>query len=614
MNKIGNIKIWIGCVFTFFYSESINAQFSQLPVAQPTPPALSTENLRQQEQKLTLPFWDDFSSGEISAEKWQNLGVTPSFTVGINPPSFGTVLLDGVDNRGKPYSSIIRERGEGDQLISHSFDLSGLTPQEINSLYLSFFWQAGGRSEFPDADDFLELYFMDSLGNWVMVWDMAGGDQSKREVFTQSLIRVPAEFAHADFRFKFSNKGRLSGPFDGWILDYVFLNTGRTATSTFYEDRTLTKLPNSPLGKFSAIPLFELQRNPEAYHNNVQSQFNNLSNRFRAMEYSIQLRNSTTGAVINPLNTNTPFNPVPLARERRDFGSNPMSPLSPNQTEEFDLETLIYLTSGDRFLINRIQQQDTTYFRNIDFRVNDTIRNITPIRDYFAYDNNSLDYSAGINQRAGMLAVRYTVDGPAFVKGISINFSNFAQINSPVELLVWDNLNAQPIFSRELGIPTKENIKEFSYFALDTLLRVSGNFYVGFRQFTNDFIHVGLDKSNDNGREIFYNVIGEWEQNTTVAGSLMIRPHLTLDRPAENRAEQAPVGIRAYPNPVTDRLFLEGDIQEVIVFDTFGRQINIPVESYDDGKILNFMGSNKGIYMIRAYKNDKSTSIRVLVK
>lgn len=615
MDNIGNIKIWIGCVVTFLYSESIQAQFSQLPVASPTTPTtINGEHFRQHEQKLTLPFWDDFSSGEISADKWENRGATHSFTVGINPPSIGSVLLDGVDVRGNPYSAIIRERGEGDQLISLPFDLSSLSQQEISSLYLSFFWQSGGKSEFPDADDFLELYFLDSLGNWELVWDIAGGDQSKRELFTQSVVRVPEQYAHADFRFKFSNRGRLSGPFDGWVLDYVLLNTGRTTTSTFYEDRTLTLIPNSPLGKYSAIPLFELQRNAEAYHANIQSQFNNLSNRFRAMEYSIQLRNKNTGAVINPLNTNTPFNPVPLARERRNFGSNPLSPLSPNQTEEFDLETLIYITSGDRFLIDRIQQQDTTYFREVDFRVNDTIRSTTPIRDYFAYDNNSLDYSAGINQRAGMLAVRYTMEEEAFINGLSINFSNFSQVNKPVELLVWNDLNEAPIFTRELGIPTKERISEFSFFPLDTLLRVSGNFYVGFRQFTNDFIHVGLDKSNDNGREIFFNVVGEWEQNTTVAGSLMIRPHLTIERPAQNSAEDQRIGIRAYPNPVTDRLYLEGDIQDVIIFDTFGRQINIPMESYEDGKILNFMGSNKGVYMIRAYKNDKSTSIRVLVK
>ncbi|KEO75327.1 T9SS type A sorting domain-containing protein [Anditalea andensis] len=609
---MGNIKIWLGCAFIFFYAENIHAQFSQLPVPHTRPS--DSEHFRTKEQKLSLPFWDDFSSGEISDQKWVNSGVTSSFTVGINPPSLGSILLDGVDARGNPYSQTIRERGEGDQLTSMPFDLSVLSQQEMNTLYLSFFWQAGGRAEFPDGDDFLELYFLDSLGQWNRIWDMAGGDLSKQEVFTQELVRIPPEYAHTDFRFKFSHRGRLSGPFDGWVLDYVYMNTGRTANSLYFDDRSLSQLPNSPFGKYSAVPLFELQRNPDAYSEAVQSQFNNLSNQFRAMEYTILLRNSQTGEVLKTLNSNTPFNPVPLARERRNFGSNPMSPLSARQPEEFDLETIIYLTTGDGFHIEQIQQQDTTFYTEVDFRINDTLRNVSPVRDYFAYDNNSLDYAAGINQRSGMLAVRYSIEEEAFLKGISINFTNFSQINMPIEVMVWNDLQGEPVFARELGIPEKETINAFSYIPLDTLLSVSDSFYVGFRQFTNDFIHVGLDKSNDNGGEIFFNVVGEWEQNNMVAGSLMIRPHLTLERPTENRGEELPLGIRAFPNPVTDLLYLEGDIKEVFVFDTYGRQINLPIESYDSGKILNFMGRNKGVYMIRTYKNTKSTSIRILVK
>lgn len=613
MAKTWIIGCWVNCIFAFFYSGSVYAQFTQLPVASPQP-VIPSESSRTLEAKLTLPFWDDFSSGQISPEKWENRGLSNSFTVGINPPSLGVVLLDGVDERGNPYAANIRERGEGDQLISKPFDLTGLTAEQINSLYLSFFWQAGGRSEFPDADDFLELYFADPMGNWIKVWDMAGGDLSKREVFTQAIVRVPIEFIHDNFKFKFQNRGRLSGPFDGWIIDYIFLNSGRNPTNTFFEDRSISQLPSSPLGRYSAVPLFELQRNSAAYSQNIQSQFNNLSNRFRAMEYTIQLKNKSTGAVLKTLNLNTPFNPVPLARERRNFESNPMSPLVMNQQEEFDLETSIYLTTGDRFLINRIQQQDTTYFTNVNFRVNDTVRSIIPIRDFFAYDNNSLDYSAGINQRSGMLAVRYHVEETAFVKGISINFTNFAQVGRPVELMVWTDLNRNPVFAKELNIPSKENLNEFTYFDLDTFLQVEGIFYVGFRQFTNDFIHVGLDKSNDNGREVFFNVIGEWEQNQTVAGSLMIRPHLSIEQPTEAEVEAIAVGIKAYPNPVVDKLFLEGDLDEVHVYDTFGRKINIPVDTYEEGKILNFMGKNKGIYMIRAYKNQKTTSIRILVK
>jgi hypothetical protein len=48
-------------------------------------------------------------------------------------------------------------------------------------------------------------------------------------------------------------------------------------------------------------------------------------------------------------------------------------------------------------------------YPEVDFRINDTVRTIVPIRDFLAYDNGSVDYSAGINQRSGMLAVRYEV-------------------------------------------------------------------------------------------------------------------------------------------------------------------------------------------------------------
>src|SRR5690606_10244350 len=132
--------------------------------------------------------------------------------------------------------------------------------------------------------------------------------------------------------------------------------------------------------------------------------------------------------------------------------------------------------------------------------------------------------------------------------------------------------------------PEKSSLDELSYFELDTNLRLSGTFYIGFTQFTNDFIHVGLDKSNDTGEEVFFNVAGSWEQNQTVRGSLMIRPHLSLDPIAEEDGEDEREEINAYPNPVSDKLYLEGNVDEIVVIDTYGRQINIPVDNYEKGK------------------------------
>ncbi len=589
------------------------AQFRQLPVDLSDQKAsLSGENLKIAAGPMMLPFWDDFSTGRVDSLKWENRGVTASKTIGINPPSIGVVNLDGVDLSGNPYSTSPLADGEGDQLLSRSIDLSSLNAAD--SLYLSFFWQAGGRGEMPDANDKLLLSFLDATGNWVPVWEVEGGDLGKREVFTQEMVLLQESFFHADFRFRFSNSGRLSGPFDSWLLDYIYLNKGRTRHQVYHEDRALTTVPNSPFGKYSALPLFELVQNKETYLTEISSQFNNLSNRFRAMEFTVELRDKESQRLIKRLHANTPFNPVPQALERRDFKSVVIKDIDLDTSREFDLETLVFLTTGDGFLIDQITGGDTTFLPSVDFRINDTTRNIMPIKDFMAYDNGSLDYAAGINQRSGMLALRYNIESPAYLKGLSINFANAAQAGSALELMVWDDLAAQPIYVKEVLIPEKERLEEFSFFELDTNLTVADTFYVGFTQFTNDFIYVGLDKSNDSGEEIFYNVAGSWEQNNEVRGSLMIRPHLTTEPVSSGGESDLTARILAYPNPVEDQLYLEGPIGEVMIFDAYGRQIKLQVEEYDQGKIINFVGSDKGVYVVRAWTGNKPNSIRILVK
>lgn len=591
----------------------LKAQFVQLPVDHSSRKIKEGhENLKIQEGPLTLPFWDDFSQEAIDTLKWQSLGVSTSYTIGINPPSYGVVYLDGIGTDGNPYSTSMMTNGEGDQLLSKVIDLS--TVKQADSVYLSFFWQLGGKGEMPDANDKLELYFLDASGIWIQVWEHFGGTADQRELFTQEMIPVNSNYLHAGFRFKFLNTGRISGPFDSWLLDYIYLDKGRNIHDVFHDDRTLTMLPNSAFGKYSALPLFELNGSKSGNLTAIGSQFMNLSNRFRAMEYTVELRNKETQTVLRSIHAQTPFNPVPQALERRNFTSIDLKDLDLDLEEEMDLETLVYLTTGDGFLIDQISGADTVYSPLVDFRRNDTIRHVMPIRDFMAYDNGSVDYAAGINQRSGMLALKYQLESPAYLKGVSINFTNLSQVGSAVELCVWNDLESPPIFVKEVLIPEKSSLDEFSYFALDTNLSVSDTIFIGFTQFTNDFIHVGLDKSNDSGEEVFFNVKGTWEQNREVQGSLMMRPHLSLTPVVDEVDESVEATINAYPNPVTEKLFIEGKIGEVLVFDSYGRQINMRVDTYDKGKILNFAGNDKGVYVIRVWTGKKPNSIRILVK
>jgi hypothetical protein len=611
MNLLRNYRMFL-LVVLLLGVQPANAQFQQLPT--PIPSSTNAKSSRQYrivEQALSLPFWDDFSSTGIDETKWINDGAIQSFTIPNSAPSLGAMVLDGIDERGAPYSPNRLERGFGDQITTRAIDLSTISASQANSVFLSFYWQPGGKAEMPDANDELSLLFKNAAGEWIEVWSQRGGLEANRNFFTLEMIPVSSDFHHSTFQFQFSSRGRISGPFDSWLVDYVYLNQHRSPSDTFIRDRALTEINARPFDKFTAIPLFEYQQRANGLWGRTGNEFNNLNNLFSPMEFTMVLQNQASGALIQSINSNTPINPVPLAFERRRFLSNQIT-TSPSLTQETDIELLTYLSTGDELLSQVIDGEIIT-FNTVDLRVNDTTRSVISIRDYFAYDDGKVDYSAGINQRSGMLANRFEVSTPSFVKGISINFTNFVQTGRVIDLMIWTNLNQRPIFVKEVFIPESQTLDEFSYFPIDENIRVGDIFFVGFTQFTNDFIYVGLDKSYDNGREIFFNVSGSWQQNELVEGSLMIRAHMSQTPVVEEQNEAVIDSPRVYPNPVTTRLFIQGKLQEVQVFDSFGRLLNLPESTEGDTKILNFEGLMKGIYLINIFHNNTVETKRILV-
>ncbi|MDI1322455.1 MAG: T9SS type A sorting domain-containing protein [Algoriphagus sp.] len=562
-----------------------------------------TQNINQ------IPFWDDFSTG-IDTLKWIVQGGSYTETIGLNAPSIGMILLDGVDGNGKPYSFSIQDQGDSDSLISKPFDLSAIPVIENESLFLSFFWQAGGRAELPDENDRLSLEILNEEGNWVPIWRKQGGDYTNRETFKQEIIKILPQWQHAAFQFRFVSDGRKSGPFDSWLIDYVYLNTKRSESNLTYPDRSLTRINNLRLGDFGAFPQELLEGNQTENWSLIQNEFLNLENRFRAMEYSIQIEETDTGLII-PINSNTPFNPVPNALERRVFQSREFSELAV-PTAETILKITTSLTSGDKPLYV-VNQGDTTFFESVNYKLNDSVSTLFPLLDFFAYDNGSADYAAGINQRSGMLAVKYDSPEEVFLKGISINFTNPNQIDQAIDIMVWEDLDKDPIFTRQELIAYPAAGEDFLFFSLDTNIRVSGEFYIGFTQFTDDFIHVGLDKSNDQGDKIFYNVAGAWAQNEEVTGSLMIRPHVSIAEPFEESALPQN-SFRIYPNPTQGILNVEGKFSQLRIFDSFGREIFPQREFTSQGEIVNFISNKPGIYVLNLVTEAGPESFRILVK
>lgn len=560
------------------------------------------------QNKNILPFWDDFSTG-IDTLKWTVEGASYTETISQNAPSVGAILFNGVDAIGEPYSLQIRDQGESDFLTSKPFDLSSISSTERESLYLSFFWQAGGKSEAPDQSDRLTLQILNAEGSWVTVWFKQGGVVLDRNAFKQEIVRIRPEWQHSGFQFRFFSNGRQVGPFDSWLLDYIYLNVNRNETDLTYRDRALTQRNQLTLGDYTAYPLELLKGDQKGLWSQIQNEFLNLENRFRAMEYSIQFEDSL-GTSVFQVNSNTPFNPVPNSLERRTFLSREFEEVTVPSTPS-DLIVKTSLTSGDGYLF-KIVAGDTIRYTSVDYRLNDTVRSTFPVRDFFAYDNGSADYSAGINQQSGQLAVKYNAPETVYLKGISINFTNASQANQAIDIVVWDEIDKSPILTKESLIPVKPPGEDFIYYSLDTNLRVTGEFHIGFTQFTNDFIHVGLDKVNDQADKIFYNVGGGWVQNEEVKGSLMIRPHVSIAPPFEESALPE-AGFRIYPNPVVSELYIDGEFTDLVIFDSFGRQILLPRERRDEGEIVNFGGQRPGIYVVNLFSESGPKSFRILV-
>ena len=580
------------------------------PIHQPSQTtAKDSESWSKQENTGTIPFWDDFSKG-IQPSKWEAKGASYTKTIGNNAPSIGMVLFNGVDEAGKAYSLQKKDQGEGDYLSSIPLDLSGIPAAQQSTVYLSFFWQAGGKAEVPNANDRLTLQILSPEGTWLTIWEKRGGNAIDRTRFIQESLFIRPEWQHANFQFRFFSNGRQSGPFDSWLLDYIYLNSKRSSTDLAYPDRALTQGTTVRLGDFSAYPWELLQKNQKGKWSTAKSEFQNLENRFRAMAYSVTLRDSI-GLVLLPINSTTPFNPVPNALERRTIVSRSFTEIPvPSKPGEVNFETALITGDG---LLTTINGIDTIRYAAVDFRSNDVVNTRFVLRDYFGYDQGVADYTAGINQRSGQLAVEYTTPEPVFLKGISIDFSNSRQVNQVLDLVVWSALDKKPLYSKEVVIPEKSPGQELHYFPLEEAIPVSGTFYVGFTQFTNDFLQVGLDKGNDLGERIFYNVGGEWVKNTEVSGSLLIRPHVSLAGKTSVTIETL-TSLRIYPNPTVNEVQVEGEFSSLQVVDSFGREVFPTRIPSDKGEILNFKDQNPGLYLIYVQGNTGTQSYRILVK
>jgi hypothetical protein len=649
MKKTSKMRLLSVLIFTFCAIGSWG-QLVQVPIVRKgESQKKSNPFARTQQTVLTLPFWDDFSFNnphhidsvanypydslwQFGHSVWVNSGL------GINAPTLNVATFDGIDSVGLPYSiSNAYAKGVADRLTSRPLRLDLVDPTRRDSVFIFFYYQYEGNGEAPDAGDSFSLWFKNDSSEWKMVWSIDSASDNSLFI-AKKIYLTDAHYFHKNFQFRFQNYGRLSGPFDTWNLDYVYISNGKSQYAprlSDFPDRAIASPLTSIFKQYRSLPAWHFLYNPDSI---MAPPSIVVTNQRKDLQQPVNLdaKISIASRVNNVVTQSaTPFYSAPA---QAVFYGQPktflldtihsLAALDP-KTDSIGMKLNLWISTKDNKVKLNLNQGDfdTLVYQGIDFRHNDTTQASFLLRNYYAYDDGVAEYAVTLTQPGSRLTYQFDLDYPKpdTVIGVYIYYPHVGdESNQVVKLQVIDwpysttidsvsTKSTRVLWQQDLTIQRTANNK-FIYVKFDSAAVVSKRFYIGWIQNTTATIGVGFDKDSDSGSKIFYSTNGTWQQNTILTGNLMIRPVFGSGK----IVKQVVTGITekvlyAYPNPNRGLFYLPGGAQQVNVIDVTGRKISFTEDNTIDQTQVSISGSPAGLYLVHYLWQGRWRSEKIMV-
>ncbi len=643
LHKIVFFALTVNCLLV------VNGVFAQIQLTPYSPrvnnaaAAAPNRNMRVEAitDTLKLPFWDDFSqldtNGRPLSVNWaERGGVTVNNDWAIGQPTRNVAVFDGTDANGSVYSSYIFKNGIGDSLVSEKINLSSFT--ETSNVALSFYYQCGGKAEAPDSvqGDYLLLSFKGDSTNskrskekvWHKVWKQTGCAGKKVSLDDQNkfvYVYIPldsAKYLLSDFQFKIQNFGKLSGAFDVWMVDYIYLNKPRIDTidnpkDQYQSDRAANSVGNL-FSKYTVIPYKHFyQVGATSFLNtNMNGYVSNLSTKDNPINGFVEISDSKTG-LITPSFT---FDVIPSGGEFNfKVKLEPTSPLNfVSQDSAQVIQTKLYIYDPNQEI-----SAPLLGFPKEAFYKNDTVVSFSYLDSCYAYDDGVPEYSAAVGSRGAKVAYKYEIPVQnAIITGFRIYFSrNLKDITGTAFTpYVWRTLdkkgvgrNDEVLYPLAGKIDTAQTSVHYSEGGLpgfsDYIFRttkpivVSDSFYVGYAQNDYQNLQVGFDYNEERSTShgLFSNVGTGWLQFNEAPGNLMIRPIFgSFATPTTRVDEEGISDIYLGPSPTTGIVqVLNEEIQEFRVNDATGRNVGGTLIKDRTGDRLDLSVANDGLYFVQ---------------
>ena len=540
-------------------------------------------------ESIELPIWDDFSSSNnlnnLFWSEGDDISIKDYFNV--DAPSINVIEFDGLNKDGFPYNN---DSGYGicDELVSDKINLSSKSLED--SVYLSFFWNFNINGEFPDYEDSLKIDFLSKDNEWITVWNANGGSLNFKDQFTFNDILLENNFLHQNFMFKIYNIGNSEGPFDSWLIDYIYLDANRNSNDSIFLDRALSFRVNKLFKDHISIPFNHISSS-NSFTDSLSIKINNLDKDIQPINYT--LKGFIDGNSEYLIYDNEPLSPILSGYENRILKTKPVKVstyLSDNDSSS--IEFLFYIESGDSSYVNQ------------NLRLNDTMRFNVSFKNSYSYDDGTAEFAAGLNQKNSELVLKHMTFTEDTLTHIQIYFPNnlYSSYSSDIELLIYKDLDDEntKVVSQITSLDFND---EFNLFKLNKPVIVKDSFYIGFRQFENSFLPVGLDKNSDTSDKIYYKIDNNWFQNDVIKGSLMIRPVFGKSNYVLTSIENKKIkkSISIFPNPSRGIFNLSNKVENIIVYGIDGKIL----KRINNSDRINLQEFKNGYYIIQIEDNNR---------
>ncbi|MCQ2975803.1 MAG: T9SS type A sorting domain-containing protein [Bacteroidales bacterium] len=551
----------------------------------------------QEKDTISLPFFDDFSYGEgkVNSLLWEKSGVNISNSLPINPPSIGAATFDALDADGNFYPSNYGIKYcNGDTLTSKPIDL--YYPGD-NTVFLSFFYQAGGLGDAPENTDSLLLDFYDPIDKeWITIKSFAG---SNNKQFNQEIISISQKcYLQKGFKFRFRNLFSLGSSLqpdlvsncDYWLVDYVKLDCLRSIADTVYQDVALTNCPSINFNNYSSIPYkhYLQKKNEINISYNIFYKNNDVNKRLLdSINLYFEGEGDNNKLLLGSYNLPSLWD----FSESKDF--------------KYTFNSINGNTANYKIgvkLVSDVSEQD--------YYPNNTYYSEKILSDYYAYDDGTAEAGYGIHgegTKGGYVAVKYISLINDNLNGVYLYF-NQTYKNKQADyftLKVWDCLNGIPnneLYSQENLLIPKDKYGQFVYFKFNNSVAVTDTFFIGWQKVETEILNIGFDKSvSSAANNNYYNINGQWKKSTE-KGNIMIRPsigHISTPIAFELKTKH---DLSVFPNPTTQyiKIFCE-EISyptKILIYNTIGKQIKSEY-IYDSEEEIDVSDLPNGFYLLQ---------------